>query len=219
MTKQFNFDFPTPELVAEYVKRFDEENNQADYYKDIAIRKVFDAFPKNTETGGVFAKVEILNSFYGTRILDIDLLKVVEDIIRLDIDKRINGDTVDISVVNDIAYKHESYDRNLYSFASKYCSFHNPSKFPIVDSFSKGMLYYMNTSNNKDFKFFEQSFTQADLNNFFNYCKIYNAFINHFKLNKISFKNVDKYLWKYGKDEMGSKIQITDTTVYLDKIL
>lgn len=48
---------------------------------------------------------------------------------------------------------------------------------------------------------------------------IYNAFVKHFKLENISYKEIDKYLWKYAKYEMGSKIQITDTTVYLDRLI
>ena len=38
MKKVFVFDYPTPELIKEYVKDFDEGNNREDYYKDEAIK-------------------------------------------------------------------------------------------------------------------------------------------------------------------------------------
>lgn len=220
MAKAFQFDYPTPELVKEYVDKFDNDNNRSDYFKDSAIIKLFEKFPNNTELDEVLAKVTLLNAFYSTQILDMDLLNVSRDIVALNIDSSIRGDNIDIDVVNRIAYDDRRlYQRKLYSFASKYCSFHNPAEFPIVDSYSKGMLYYMNKIEEKRFRFFHQGFTQNDLNNYHNYRKVYNAFVKHFKLENISYKEIDKYLWKYAKYEMGSKIQINDTTVYLDRLI
>ena len=196
MAKTFQFDYPTPELVKEYVDKFDNDNNRS-----------------------VLAKVTLLNAFYSTQILDMDLLNVSRDIVELNIDSSIHGEKVDYDIVNRIAYGGIFYQRKLYSFASKFCSFHNPAEFPIVDSYSKGMLYYMNNCEDSRFHFFTHGFTQNDLNNYHNYCKVYNAFVKHFKLENISYKEIDKYLWKYAKYEMGSKIQITDTTVYLDRLI
>ena len=166
MAKAFQFDYPTPELVKEYVDKFDNDNNRSDYFKDSAIIKLFEKFPNNTELDEVLAKVTLLNAFYSTQILDMDLLNVSRDIVALNIDSSIRGDNIDIDVVNRIAYDDRRlYQRKLYSFASKYCSFHNPERFPIADSYSKGMLYYMNKIEEKRFRFFHQGFTQNDLNN------------------------------------------------------
>ena len=220
MAKTFQFDYPTPELVKEYVDKFDNDNNRSEYFKDSAIIKLFEKFPNNTELDEVLAKVTLLNAFYSTQILDMDLLNVSRDIVALNIDSSIRGDNIDIDVVNRIAYDDRRlYQRKLYSFASKYCSFHNPERFPIADSYSKGMLYYMNNCEDTRFHFFTQGFTQNDLNNYYNYCKVYSAFVEHYKLVNLSFKEIDKYLWKYAKYEMGSKIQITDTTVILGKLI
>ena len=221
MKKEFVFDYPTPELVTEYVKDFDEGNNREDYYKDEAIKKLFGLLPNNTNIEDVLAKVTLLNTFYGTQIHDMDLLKVSSDIVSMNIDTKLgrNDKEPDISLVNQIAYDMKSYPRSLYSFASKYCSFHNPDAFPIVDSFAKGMLYYMNCSENDSFRFYPVQFTQYDLNNYLNYCKIYKAFIKHFGLEKLSYKEIDKYLWKYAKYEMGSRIQVTDSSVNLKKVI
>ncbi len=219
MAKTFQFDYPTPELVKEYVDKFENDNNRSDFFKDSAIIKLFDKFPNNTELDEVLAKVTLLNAFYSTQILDMDLLNVSRDIVALKIDSSIYGEKVDYDIVNRIAYCGSFYQRKLYSFASKYCSFHNPAEFPIVDSYSKGMLYYMNNCEDTRFHFFTQGFTQNDLNNYYNYWKVFSAFIEHYKLVNLSFKEIDKYLWKYAKYEMGSKIQITDTTVILGKLI
>ena len=219
MKKVFQFDRPTPQLVEEYVKAFDQDNDRVDYYKDKALFELFSQFPCNTEPEQVLAKVTLLNSFYSTQIPDIALMEVTQDIISMNIDGRLHGDNADISPVNEIAYGLKRYQRNLYSFASKYCSFHHPDRFPIVDSYSKGMLYYMNHSEKQDLHFYADDFTQTDLNNYLNYYKIYRSFIDHFHLGAFSFKDIDKYLWKYAKYEVGSKIQITGSGVKLDKIL
>ena len=178
MAKAFQFDYPTPELVKEYVDKFDNDNNRSDYFKDSAIIKLFEKFPNNTELDEVLAKVTLLNAFYSTQILDMDLLNVSRDIVALNIDSSIRGDNIDIDVVNRIAYDDRRlYQRKLYSFASKYCSFHNPERFPIADSYSKGMLYYMNNCEDTRFHFFTQGFTQNDLNNYYNYCKDFQPYM------------------------------------------
>lgn len=66
MKKVFVFDYPTPELIKEYVKDFDEGNNREDYYKDEAIKKLFGLLPNNTNIEEVLAKVTLLNTFYGS---------------------------------------------------------------------------------------------------------------------------------------------------------
>ena len=165
-----------------YVDKFDNDNNRSDFFKDSAIIKLFDKFPNNTDLDEVLAKVTLLNAFYSTQILDMDLLNVSRDIVVLNIDGSIHGENVENDIVNRIAYGGKFYQRKLYSFASKYCSFHNPAKFPIVDSYSKGMLYYINNCEDSRFHFFTQGFTQNDLNNYHNYCKVYIAFVKHFKL-------------------------------------
>ncbi len=219
MKSIFMFDKPDTELVKNYVTKFDTDNDRSDYYKDETIKNLFAAMPNNTVLEEVLAKVTLLNSFYSTQIKNKDLINVAKDIIDLKIDSKIQGETVDVDVVNQIAYTHKDYPNSLYSFASKYCSFHNPEKFPIADSYSKGMLYYMNNCDNDNLHFFPHKFSQKDLNNYLNYIKVYNEFIKHFKLGKMTYKEIDKYLWKYAKDRMGERIKITDTVVELNKVI
>ena len=133
MRKTFIFDFPKSTLVTEYVKMFDEGNNREDFYKDEAIKKLFALLPKNNKIDEVLAKVALLNSFYGTQILDIDLINVASEIVSVKIDNYLgkNNNIEDISVVNKIAYGMKEYPRNLYSFASKYSSINTFVSIPL----------------------------------------------------------------------------------------
>ena len=215
MGKTFDFDKPTPGLIQEYGVKFDYDEpnvHSDDYYKDQSIIKLFHDMPYNTKIDEVLAKVTLLNTFYSTQIKNKDLINVARDIIDLEIDDKIHGNEINISVVNEIAYKHKLHSSNLYSFASKYCSFHN-EQFPIADSYSKGMLYYMNKSEKLSFT---KDFKQKDLNDYTKYFGIYKAFVEHFKLGEFTYKKIDKYLWKYAK-QIGESIMINTTGVDLEK--
>ena len=76
-----------------------------------------------------------------------------------------------------------------YSFATKYCNFHNPKKYPIADSFSKGVLY----------NYFERKHKQALFNDYGEFCKIYKRFKCSF-IESFSVKEIDKFLWMFGKE-------------------
>jgi hypothetical protein len=59
---------------------------------------------------------------------------VAKHICALEIDVRLN--TGDVTLVEDIQYVAiGNTKKNFYSFASKYCSHHNPLDYPIYDSY------------------------------------------------------------------------------------
>ena len=157
---------------------------------------------KNTDLKTVLAKVTLLNSHYKTMIKNIDLVAVARHILSIEnFDKRlcsIDGKP-DLQLVNDIACIKNKFNtmNNIYSFASKYCAWHHPDKFPIVDSYTKGMLYYIN----RDTGFYDKKFTQKDLKNYSEYYHLYTSFINFLKsigVENKSFKEIDIFLWRFG---------------------
>lgn len=120
------------------------------------------------------------------------------------------GDEIDANLVNEIAYGEDKYKTkkfehsnenlhikvdNIYSFASKYCSWHNPN-YLIADSYSKGMLYYINKS--KEF--------YGELNDYITFNKVYNAFkhIYFSNMDNIDNKTIDTYLWTYAKERISN---------------
>ena len=69
------------------------------------------------------------------------LYPVAKHILSLGIDARLKAG--DVTLVNDIKQiTINGTQRNFYSFASKYCSHHNPLDYPIYDSYVDAVLQY-----------------------------------------------------------------------------
>lgn len=161
---------------------------------------------KNTDLKTVLAKVTLLNSHYRTVIKNIDLMAISRHILSIPkLDQRLSDDKPDLKLVEEIAYGQNEFKtknvNNIYSFASKYCAWHQPDKYPIVDSYTKGMLYYIN----KDTNFFEKKLNEIKLNNkkLINEKLIDEIFIDEifkervFKQKKFTQKDLDDYSMYY----------------------
>ena len=99
---------------------------------------------------------------------------------------------------------------NLYSFATKYCAWHKPDVYPIVDSFTKGVLYSLVNDNKelKDYMNLKKGITDKHLNDYSSYYEIYEMLRRYLKEEKeicISMKDLDIFLWSYGADKMISR--------------
>ena len=95
-------------------------------------------------------------------------------------------------MVNDIADVKE-LNRRFYSFATKYCSHHNPEHFPIYDRYVDYVLKYFR----KKDKF--AKFHNDDLKDYVKFNEILNKFASHYSLEQYSLKELDRYLWQLGK--------------------
>lgn len=106
-----------------------------------------------------------------------------------------NGlDAGDTDVVSRIAKGHgickvkNNTEINFYSFATKYCSWHNNEKYPIYDGFvEKTLIAYRGKDNFSDFK-------NKDLKDFEKFCEIVSDFANYYVLSRNNLKNIDKFL-------------------------
>jgi hypothetical protein len=186
---------PSTELIDKYIKLF---NNNLRYKPaDDAINKLFSAFPNNKEVEEILLKISVINDLYSTNILA--TFKMAEHIQKLDIDGMLRVGNLD--VVNQIATGHDirrtktKTELNLYSFATKYCNWHNQESYAIYDSFVEKILLAFN----RKFKFCD--FKQTDLKDFRKFKRILDEFIKHFDLQKHSLKEIDKFLWIYGKEK------------------
>jgi hypothetical protein len=103
---------------------------------DNAIEKLLKQIPLNQKIEDVLLKTTVIKTLYSTPIFDvINLSNHILSIKNID-DMLLKGD---LSIVDKIRLGHgiktqggKEYD--FYSFATKYCSFHNPSKYPIYDN-------------------------------------------------------------------------------------
>lgn len=147
-----------PKDVAEdSIRDFETPNTETAIQEEV-LKRVFQSKEEIGDICDVFHKCTILNIYYSTQIKDKDLLAMARRIISLNNISYNNMGLVDYllffetdqekyrRLVNLIAYYKDNDPDNVsvgncYSFASKFCSWHSPEKFPIVDSYAKGLLY------------------------------------------------------------------------------
>lgn len=178
-------DYPTPTIAA--IRGLLLPGEDA---KTAALALLFSSYPKNTNIGEVLAKTATLNALYSTNILG--LVAATEHIVASKIDPLLAAASPKaVTSLERMTFGTKS--RRTYSFATKYCSWHRPDIYPIYDQFvGKALLAY-----NAQSSFTE--FTAADLNNYEAFLKIVQAFIARYELQACSLKEVDYFLWFYGR--------------------
>jgi len=177
------------ETVNEYLDNWKEEYVQKDDSLELLFNKTFRL---NTDIKEVLIKVSALNSFYSTNIFD--LVSVANHITKLNIDRHL--ETGDLDIVGQIASvkMNNGKIRFFYSFATKYCSFHNPDAYAIYDSYVvKALKHYRNED-----KF--AKFNDTNLKNYRNFIDVILKFKSFYGLNEFSLKQIDMFLWQAGKE-------------------
>ena len=156
-----------------------------------ALDKLFmDLCKSNDNIEDILIKCSALNDFYSTNIFDVHSL--AQHILALDIDKRLGEG--DYSLVKDIAHVEvNGKDHCFYSFATKYCSHHQPEKFAIYDSYVEKVL--LSLKKKEDFA----DFRKEDLKDYETYMRVIHSFRQHFGLVQYSIKELDQYVWQLGK--------------------
>ena len=178
---------PTPELVERYSLQF--QQNDKFGVDDRAIFKLVGAMPRNKQLEEILLKVIAINSLYSTQIYA--TRRMAEHIHRLQVDDRLQR--AEARLVDEIAsLKLGEKTWRFYSFASKYCSFHNPNEYPIFDRFVQAMLVaYRNHYGFAKFKVDE-------LRQYRTFKAVMETFRDHFGLQRYSMKDLDRFLWLYG---------------------
>lgn len=219
-----NLKYPTAEFVTEYLKKVEnsplqprvgnEENNYPAVNKaELAIKKLILIMRENNKIEDVYLKVTAINSLYSTNIYD--TYKIAHHIFHIkDIDKKLEDG--DLSVVNEIARGHKipntEKEKNFYSFATKYCSFHNPKNYPIYDGLIQNLLIEYNNSKIEDFKFCEPKINYDYLRDYEKFKETIEKFKSHFSLTKFELKEIDMFLWLYAKDRERMKLNNKQST-------
>ena len=190
--RRMNVDVPVPsiEQVELYLIKWDGLENYP--LQEDALDKLFkELCPKNTDVIDILLKAATLNNFYSTNIFSI--YPVAKHICALDIDARLKAG--DVSLVRDIQYVTiGDKEKNFYSFATKYCSHHNPLDYPIYDSYVDEVLrYFRNRDGFSDFK-------DGDLKDYVKFKGILIDFRAFYGLGKYNLKQIDQYVWQLGKN-------------------
>ena len=181
--------------VKKYLNKWETLDNYV--LQEDSLNKLFiKTYPKNDDINDILIKASSLNDFYSTNIFSI--FSMSKHLLNFNIDYRLkNGDE---SLVNDIAsIEINGRKRNFYSFATKYCSHHNPNKFLIYDSYVEKMLVYFN----KKDRFF--NFKKIDLKDYAKFKKVLIEFKKFYNIDEYNLKDIDKYLWLLGKEYFPKK--------------
>ena len=182
--------------INKYLRKWDKLENYT--LQENALDKLFNrTYPKNAEIEDVLIKVSTLNDFYSTNIFS--PFTVAKHIIALNIDERLDGN--DITLVNDIAKVKMDKGNviNFYSFATKYCSHHKPSEYPIYDSYVDKILRHFRDEDGF------QYFKTAELKDFPAFKEILINFKKFYGLENYTLKDIDRYLWQLGKEKFPNK--------------
>jgi hypothetical protein len=186
-------DRPTKQLIEKYGMQFGQKNSA----EEEAIKELCKTFPDNKDYKGVLLKSIVINELYFTGIIAIK--NVARHIFELDIDARLKQG--DPEVVDQIAkLTINGKERRNYSFATKYCSFHNPSAYPIYDSFVDRVL----RAYQKQDAF--SSVALGDLKEYRRFKEVLQGFVNFYDLGKPGARELDYFLYGFGKEKFAERI-------------
>jgi len=176
---------PTADEVIRAEKKFDEENGPTEW----VLTQLFQKFPGNTDFGEVVVKTKVLNALYAVNVLAVN--KVARHICSLAIDADLKAGKAEI--VDRIA-KVQLSDKihNFFAFASKYCSWHNPTEYPIYDGNVEACLWYYRR---------QDGFATFARNGYGypEFKRRVNAFRDFYPgLTSFTYKQLDKLLWYLG---------------------
>ena len=187
------------DLPKDYIPSVKDAEWFLDYWKNLpsysnqekALDKLFmDVCKRNDNIEDILIKCSSLNDFYSTNIFDIHT--VAQHILSLNIDKRLEKG--DCSLVNDIAHVEvNGKDHFFYSFATKYCSHHQPGRYAIYDSYVEKVLLSMNSRQHF------ANFKHEEMKDYETYMSVIGAFQQKFRLMQYNIKQLDQYLWQLGK--------------------
>ena len=125
-------------------------------------------------------------------------INVAKRIIKMDIDKYIKNN--DIDIVNTTAKVNVGKrEINFYSFATKYFSHHKPTVYPIYDYYVEVMLLHFKKTDNFC------NFQKEDLKDYNHFIDVLKSFRTFYRLEKYNLKQIDKYLWQTGKEHFPRK--------------
>ena len=187
----------------ETIKTYIDCFNKSQENVEKALKEVFERYKNSNNIHETLIKVLMLNQLYSAGLNSNEPLDDHRTSKKVNIYMMANALTEHVNeinewladkdpcvAVNNILDLFPENDRP-YSFVTKYCSWCMPLKYPIADSYSKGVLYYYFKETKK--------YTQKDFGNYEFFCNIYNKFKEQECDENSSIKDVDKFLWSFGK--------------------
>ena len=194
------FKLPTADTIAEACRQFDGGNRVI----EDALADLFAKYPTNTNEAQVLLKVLTLNELYATQLPLWDpkrptVFDVANCIPSLGLDQAFREGSLE--VVNAISTKQFPGKKRIsrFAFATKYASWHKPNLYPIYDRNVYNYFVCLRKLHRADWDQFAEGFKLSS--NDWGYPQFYDLmarFRTHYRLEQVSFKCLDKFLWIHG---------------------
>ena len=186
---------PTMEFVQGRIREFNRDNENLER----GLTQLIEAFPKNSDLGQVLVKVAAINSLYNTHIFGV--FQVAQLIQRCEIDPLLeSGSPEAVKAIERVDYGDRSI--SIYSFATKYCSWHQRERYPLYDTTVDLCL----RAYRDQYKFYE--FDYYSLREYEKLVKVVEAFRERFQLGSLSYKETDKFFYQLGYEYFLAKREI-----------
>jgi len=181
---------PTAGLVRAACKQFDEENAVIEQ----ALKDLFSQYPRNDNLPHVLLKVVALDRLYATKIFTVeDVAKHIHKLKEVD-SALVKGSPDVVDKIIKFTITATGKQRNLWSFATKYSSWHNQAAYPIWDSNVCTYLWCLRGT-----PFARSLGSHPDLWDYYEqFVKTMAAFRDFYRLGSFTFKQIDKFLWLEG---------------------
>ncbi len=186
--------------LLKYNKRWEKSRDMEDYRsQEDALDLLFHKLcPLNYKMEDILLKIVALNDFYSTNIYDV--YSVARHYMKVsNLDSRMDaGDDRLVDKLAKVKMKNGK-TKLFFSFATKYCSHHNPECYPIYDRYVCDVLKALRKLGKVS------KFRNEDLKNYRKFKSIIDECIKNCNLVKpdgkpFTYKEVDRYLWLLGKD-------------------
>lgn len=187
------------ELANKYIDIYNESSEYEHYrIEEKALNTIFQTYSKNNKLEHILIKVVLLNKFYSTNIMAPRI--VADKIFELKIDDELEQGNLDLidKIATNVFKNEETGEEKIkkfYSFATKYCHKSKPDKYPIYDS---NVAYILKAYRKEDSYF---KFKNNDLKYYPEFKNIIDNFRCHYKLDALNYRDLDHFLWIYGKEE------------------
>jgi len=195
------FELPTRRGIEEAGRRFD--NDAENKVIEPAIRDLFGRYPKNTDEAQVLLKVVTLNQLYSTRLPTRDserpnVFDLAGRIPTLKLDDALKK--CDLEIVNTISTTQFPGKKKVrrFAFATKYAHWHRPDCYAIWDRNVQRYFSCLRKHQPSDWQAFSDGFR---LNGEWGYPEFHGLMVRFrsvYRLDGVSFKDLDKFLWLHG---------------------
>jgi hypothetical protein len=167
------------------------------------IQQLISTYPANHTIEHVLVKVITITTLYHARVLDIDLQPLSCYIASLALDAKLKeGDPEAVTLI----WNSTGTKRRYFSFATKFCSWHNQGAYAIYDMNVWTALAAYRAKNER----FTFRNTQCD--DYPGFLAVVKSFQKVYGLEDYSLKDIDKFLWGVGYRIIAGRQKATTTS-------